>query len=56
MCAVKRCDYIDLDDCFRMRSAYFYGFVTAETEANKVLNRIHEGIEALFPKEGEKDG
>ena len=60
MCAVKRCEWIDLDDCFRMRSAYFYGFNTAESIAINNLDRIKEQIDGLFkkidePKDGEQN-
>ena len=56
MCAIRKCADVEKEHCSWMRSAYTYGATVMENKANELINKIHEGIEVLFPKDGEQDG
>ena len=47
MCAVRKCTEVDLRECFQMRSAYSYGFTTAEDIAIKNLDEITNVINGM---------
>jgi hypothetical protein len=50
MCAVRKCTEVDLRECFQMRSAYSYGFTTAEDIAIKHMDEIKNTIDGIIKR------